>query len=262
MQNKEPITLNQPTSSEQQYRALRALHKLSLIAHDTSDTSDRDSLPAVRMHALAQRATREAVGNEELQQVYVAAADALLEAWPDIESDSELSTLLRQNTSTLAELAAENLWKSRIHQVLLRSGRSLEDSGLVCAALDYWRQILDTSTRILGSRHPDTLTIRQELAYCKGQNGDAFGATAALEALLKDVIDVFGHKHRETFIVRRRLAWWIGETRQPLLAVTALNDLVQNMEDTLGPNDVETLIARYNLGRWRGQAGGAHAAID
>ena len=249
-----PIT-NDFSSVEQQRAALRALHRLSLIVHDPTDMTR-----SIRMHALAQRATREALDAEVLQHAYIAAADALVEAWPSIEHDATLSSILRQNAATLKDLAEGALWITRAHPMLFRAGHSMEEVGLISAALDYWQDMLSTCVRILGAKHPDALTIRRELAYCQGQSGDPSGAVFALEDLLVDIVQTIGTNHRETLAIRRDLAWWRGETRDPAGAVRAYEELLGDILLALGPNDVETLTVRYSLARWRGQAGGPEPA--
>lgn len=239
-----------------QRAALRALRRVSLIAHEPDDP-----IHSVRMHALAQRATREASGEQMLIYAYTAAANALMETWPDIERDEALSAALRQNAATLTDLAAGALWTPHAHPILFRAGRSMEQAGLAQVASDYWREMLSASDRILGSGHPDTLTIRRELAYCQGQCGDPAGAVTSLERLLPEVLEIMGPKHGETLAVRRNLAWWRGETRDPAGAVAAYEELVADILKALGPDHPDTLTARYSLGRWRGQAGQAKLAV-
>jgi hypothetical protein len=55
-------------------RALRNLHRLSLVTHDTAD-----AVRSVRMHALAQRSTVESLDREALPVVVATAADAVME---------------------------------------------------------------------------------------------------------------------------------------------------------------------------------------
>lgn len=121
-------------SIEAQRAALRALHRLSLITHDPADPTR-----SIRMHALAQRATREALDTLALHAAYRTAADALTEVWQVIERDGDLSGVLRQNTAILAERAGDALWTPQGHPVLFRAGRSLGEAGLVSQAVIYWR---------------------------------------------------------------------------------------------------------------------------
>jgi NB-ARC domain len=118
------------TGAERQRNALRALHRLSLIVHEPND-----SIRSVRMHALAQRTTREAAGKEELQQAYTTAADALIEVWPHIERHVELSAVLRQNAATLADLHYSSVITNSARIVALSNQRSLPSAGLQQAGM-------------------------------------------------------------------------------------------------------------------------------
>ena len=174
----------------------------------------------------------------------------------------ELSAVLRQNVTTLAGLADDMLWQSSVHPILIRAGWSMEGAGLADSALRYWIGLRSISEQRLGRKHPDTLTIRRELAYCLGQSGKPAVAVTELEGLLDDFLQVLGPRSRETLTLRRYLDWWRGETRDPFGAVAAYEKLRDDALHVLGSDDIETLTARYNLGRWRGQAGRPDQAID
>jgi hypothetical protein len=62
--------------------------------------------------------------------------------------------------------------------------------------------------RVLGPDHPDTLTVRDNLAYRRGQAGDLAGAAAAFEQLLADRLRVFGPDHPDTLTTGDSLAYW------------------------------------------------------
>jgi hypothetical protein len=68
-------------SPGQVHRALRNLHSLSVVTHEIED-----GLSMVRMHALAQRAVLEGCDPALRPRAIRAAADALLEAWPDVDT--------------------------------------------------------------------------------------------------------------------------------------------------------------------------------
>ncbi|MFC5645609.1 tetratricopeptide repeat protein, partial [Kitasatospora cinereorecta] len=50
----------------------------------------------------------------------------------------------------------------------------------------------------LGPDHPDTLTARSNLAWWRGEAGDAAGAAAAYDQLLPDLERVLGPDHPDT----------------------------------------------------------------
>ncbi|WP_421106945.1 tetratricopeptide repeat protein [Streptomyces sp. NEAU-S77] len=65
--------------------------------------------------------------------------------------------------------------------------------------------------RVLGPDHPDTLTIRNDLAVWRGEAGDAAGAAATFTELLADHIRVLGPDHPHILRSRDNLARWRGE---------------------------------------------------
>ncbi|GAA1971890.1 hypothetical protein GCM10009754_52910 [Amycolatopsis minnesotensis] len=119
----------------------------------------------MRVHALVQRATRDALPTQRLPAAARAAANALLHIWPEIERDAALGQLLRANTDTLAETAGTHLWKPGGHEVLVRAAGSLGNAGLVAEAKDYWHRLHTTAMQQLGPDHPHTLITRKNLAH-------------------------------------------------------------------------------------------------
>jgi hypothetical protein len=132
---------------------LAHLHRLSVVSVDPSGGAR-----AIRTHALVQRATLEHQPAEVISAAVEAAADALVQVWPEVERDTELGRALRDNAARLSERYPQLLWNSHGHPVLLRAGHSLGESGLAHAAITYWESMATTATDALGPDHPDTLT--------------------------------------------------------------------------------------------------------
>ncbi|MGW0522118.1 tetratricopeptide repeat protein [Crossiella sp. NPDC003009] len=151
-------------------RALSRLDRLSLLTYEPEAPAT-----AVRVHALVQRATQEGIGTKRREDIARTAADALVEAWPEIERDGGLVGVLRGNALALQAGADAALWRPNAHIVLFRTGRSLGEAGQVGAALGYFDQILQTSQQQMGPDHPDTLAARGNLAYWRGEAGDTAG---------------------------------------------------------------------------------------
>ncbi|MEV7046192.1 NB-ARC domain-containing protein [Amycolatopsis sp. NPDC051061] len=163
--------------AEQAHDGLGCLHRLNLITLDpSSDTR------TVQVHALVQRATRDALTAPQLRALAGAAADALLGIWPDTERDTTLGQVLGANTDALTETAGEHLWEPDGHTVLFRAGTSLGNRGLFAEARNHFLRLHATATEQLGSDHPDTLTARHYLARWRGEAGDPAGAVAAPRA--------------------------------------------------------------------------------
>ena len=178
--------------------AVRLLHQLSLVTVD-------DATSTVRVHALVQRAVREALTADAVA-LATTAADALVTVWPRIERDPATSQVLRANTTALRNNSEDALLGPNAHPVLFRVGGSLGEAGLVQAALDTFAglvqaaldtfaALLDDLLRVLGPDHPDTLTARSSFAYWRGESGDPAGAAEAFEQLLADRLRVLGPDH-------------------------------------------------------------------
>ena len=126
-----------------------------------------DTAPAValvRMSQVVQAAVRAELTGEMPGRAAIAAADALLQAWPEDEQPAWLARTSRLCTYSLQRTAADLLWAGGCHPVLLRAGQSLDRTRLIGPAVTYWRELAEVSDRILGRGHPDTLTARARLA--------------------------------------------------------------------------------------------------
>ncbi|MDX6429052.1 MAG: hypothetical protein QOE54_1418 [Streptosporangiaceae bacterium] len=236
-------------------RALRNLHRLSLVAHDPSD-----AVRSVRMHALAQRSTVENLPAGALARLIRTAADALAEAWPEVDREPSLGQVLRANAAAVAGWDRLALWRTAAHPVLVRAGQSLGETGLAHDAIAYFEALFADSLEILGPDHPDTLTTRYELAYWRGEAGDFAGAAAALEQLVADRLRVLGPDHPNTLGTRANLAYWRGHAGDPAGAAAATAQVLADQLRILGPEHPTTLSTRHNLAHWRGQAGDPAAA--
>jgi hypothetical protein len=115
---------------------------------------------AVRMHALAQRATLEQLPARELAETVRAAAGALVEVWPDSERGPDINEALRSNTSTLTRWHAAALEGKNVHPLLVRFGDSLGVAGQADAAREYFRGLAQDAAGRLGGDDPDTLRVQ------------------------------------------------------------------------------------------------------
>ncbi|WP_308429843.1 tetratricopeptide repeat protein, partial [Streptomyces ruber] len=237
------------------HRVLRILHRLSLADHNPGSPHQ-----AVRVHQLIQRAIRDSLPPDQRDRAARAAAEALLDAWPATERDTALAQALRGNTAALIHHAEQVLYAPAAHPVLLRSARSLVESGQLQAATEHFRRLTEACWQKLGPDHPDTLTTRNDLAFWRGWAGDAAGAAAAYEKLLPDRLRVLGPRHRDTLATRHGLAFWRGKAGDVAGAVAALEELLPDMLRVLGPDHPETLATHASLAAWRGWAGEAESA--
>ncbi|MFI8959203.1 NB-ARC domain-containing protein, partial [Streptomyces sp. NPDC053495] len=146
-------------------QALSVLHRLSLI----------DRTPdAIRVHALVQHTTRDTLTPEQHTTTVLAAADALLEAWPERLAHGALPVLIA-NASALQAASPPREEDDGLHTVLFIAGQTLGRTGQVTAAHTYFDDLHNTAHRLLGPSHLDTLTTRSNLAYWRGEAGDIQG---------------------------------------------------------------------------------------
>ncbi|WP_406396475.1 tetratricopeptide repeat protein [Streptomyces sp. NBC_00887] len=237
--------------------ALRCLHRLSLIDH-TPATAHQ----AVRVHNLIQRAVRDSLPADQHDRLARAAADALADAWPEVERDTALARALRANTEALTSQAKDAFWHPHPHLVLYRTGTSLGESGQVTAAITHFQRLANAARDRLGPDHPYTLGARTALAMWRGEYGDAAGTADAYVGLLADYVRVLGEDHFQTLITRTHLALWRGRAGDAAGAADVLAELVADQERVLGPDHPQTLTTRSGLARWRGEAGEAAGAAD
>lgn len=244
----------QPVTPDEAVQALRVLHRLSLIDHVPATT--------IWVHQLIQRTTRDTLNSQLYDRTACAAADALISAWPDVESDTALVQGLRDNAAALAARAEDSLYRRDAHEVLFRTGMSLGESGQAIPARDHYQHLAEAARQRLGADHSDTLSARRFLALWQGEAGDAPGAVELLAELVPDMVRALGKNDPYTLSTRDDLAFWRGTAGDASGAVDALTDLVTHMERVLGKSHPDTLDTRSALAFWQGKSGDAPGATD
>ncbi|MEU5200388.1 tetratricopeptide repeat protein [Streptomyces scabiei] len=245
-----------PVSPRDAVRALRALHRLSLIVYTPTDVH-----PAVRVHQLIQRATRDTLTPHQRGQTVRSAADALVAAWPEAARDTDLAQTLRSNTEALNSNAELELWETDAHSVLFRVGRSLDEVGQFNAAVTHWQRLINVARSRLGPAHLTSLRMRLNLIRSMGQAGDAAGAVIASQELLGDCVRVLGEDDPVTLGARFWLAYWQGYAGEAALAADAFEDLLTDFARVFGSENPETFAVRHNIVRWRGEDGDTEGAL-
>src|SRR5690606_25434712 len=184
-----------------------------------------------------------------------AAADALEEAWPEIERDTALGRALRACTTALNDHAADALWATKQRQVLFQAGNSLGEAGQVAAAVDYWKRMLREAEQRLGPDHIDTLTARNNLAGWTSEAGNPAEAVRLFAELLPVLQRVLGPDHPGTLATRDNLASCTGDAGDPDEAARLFAELLTARTRILGPDHPDTLLTRNNLASCTGDAG-------
>jgi tetratricopeptide (TPR) repeat protein len=245
--------------------AINNLAQAGLITTDPASPAR-----TVQMHASAQAAVLAYLPRPDLEQVVLAAADALLETWPDDDGvapaaqgliKSQLDQALRDCTSALRANDSGTLWIPAAHPVLFRAGLSLEHSRLSSSAIAYWKFMLATSTRLLGPAHAHAVEARDRLAAAYEAAGKSADAIAVFAAALADRERNSGPEHAQTIAARGHLAHAYISAGRPTEAVILYERAVADSDRLLGSAHPISLDARASLAQAYQAAGELREAI-
>ena len=236
-----------------------AINNLAAVGLVTIDPAS--PVRTVQMHSSVQAAVRAYLPASDLEQVALAAADALLETWPEGDGGLQLDQALRDCTATLRANDGGMLWKAEAHPLLFRAGLSLENSRLADAAITYWQSMLATSTRLLGPAHANAVVARDRLAAAYESAGRSSEAISVFQAVLADRERNQGPEHAETIAARGHLAHAYQSGGRPADAVALYERTVADSERLLGPGHPVTLGSRASLADGYTAAGRAKEAL-
>ena len=256
-----------PADQNMVFAAINNLARAGLVTIDPASPAR-----TVQMHASVQAAVRAYLPPTDLEQVVTAAADALVEAWPDGEGQpvqseqaqlqrAQLEQALRDCASALRATHGGTLWKPEAHPLLIRAGLSLERSRLSHAAITYWESMAATSTRLLGPTHSTAVVVRDRLAAAYESAGKSADAIAVFQAALADRVQNQGSEHAETIAARSRLAHAYQSADRPADAIALYERTVAGSGQMLGPAHPVTLGAQASLAEAYQAAGRSREAI-
>jgi len=247
----------------------------------------------VQMHASVQAAVRAYLPAADVEQVVLAAADALLETWPDGDGGAggplaqaqvpqpqvpqaqvaqaqgqqaqfqqgQLEQALRDCAATLRMSDGGMLWKPEAHPLLFRAGLSLEHSRLSEAAITYWKSMVATSTRLLGPAHANAVVARDRLAAAYEAAGKSADAISVFQTALTEREQHQGAEHAETIAARAHLAHAYQSAGRPADAIALYERTVADSARLLGQAHPVTLDARASLAETYQAAGDPREAI-
>jgi tetratricopeptide (TPR) repeat protein len=220
------------------------------------------SAPAmVQMSWLVQAAVRAAMPDGMLKGAAIAAADALLEAWPVDDQPEWLARSLRSCAETLRHAAGDLLWQGGCHAVLLRAGQSLDAARLTGPAVSYWQELAATGERMLGLEHPMFFQINERLAQACLASGQAAVAVSLLQWVWSERARRRGADHPGTIEAARNLGLALVSAGRFNEAVVVLTEVVSGRERSQGVNSLEALTAHEDLGAAYRAAGSIFEAI-
>ena len=222
--------------------AIANLARASLVVIDTDGPGIM-----IRMHSSVQAATRAYLPRGDLDQVALTAADALTEAWQESDGGVQLEQVLRDCAAALRATDSGALWQPQAHPLLMRTGVSMENSGLADSAVGYWESMLAISTRRGGPAQASTMVVKDRLGTAYESAGRSGDAIAIFESLLTDRERTLGPDHPETLTALGRLAHAYQAAGKLTDAVELYERTVAGLDRQLGPGHLDTLGIRSRL---------------
>jgi len=220
------------------------------------------SAPAMmQMSWLVQAAVRAAMPDGMLKGAAMAAADALLQAWPADDEPEWLARSLRSCSETLRHAAGDLLWQGGCHALLLRAGQSLDAARLTGPAVAYWQELAATGERMLGLEHPVFFQINERLAQAYLAAGQAAVAVSLLQWVWSERARRRGADHPGTIEAASNLGLALVSAGRFNEAVVVLTEVVSGRERSQGANSLEALTAHEDLGAAYRAAGSIFEAI-
>jgi tetratricopeptide (TPR) repeat protein len=221
--------------------AVQVLERAGLVTIDRAQNP-----PTVRMSLAVQRAVLAAAPASWRDRAARAAADALLEIWPQAEPRAWTADTVRANAIALRDAAGEALVADGCHPVLVRAGVSLDDARLTGPAIDHWRTLASFTDRNPG--HPDAAAIAGRLAAAYLAAGQGTEAAAWYRPVLADRMRVLVPGDPGISQARAGLGRALVTAGQPGDAVTVLAEAVGEYERSRGPGHADTLAILDDLG--------------
>jgi tetratricopeptide (TPR) repeat protein len=237
--------------------AVSVLARLGLLTVDGIS-----STRAVRMHAQIQRAVRSYVSAEHRHRAGLAAADALIQAWPAEEVHPALAQALRDCTHRLRDATGSLLWEPGCHPILVKAADSLDSAGLTRSAVTYWEGMLSANTQLLGSSHPDTMLANSRLANSYERAGQPASAIGLYERALADTVEALGPGHSDSLAALSKLASAYLAAGRTADAIGLHKRTLADRERAQGPRHPDTITARGRLADCYRAAGQLKEAID
>jgi hypothetical protein len=228
-----------PTPAEIQ-AMVRALARAGLVALDLTEPEN----PVARMNSYVQRAVLAAAKPGLAGRAARAAADALVQAWPDEQPHSWFASALRSSAAQLRRSAGDALWAEGCHQLLHAAGCGLEDAGMPGPAACWWRAVAGDATRLLGPEHPVTLGAAGRAAAMLVAAGEPAEAVAWAERAHGGWLRNLGAADPAVITAQVAVGRCLAAAGKAGDAAAVLYQAVRVSEQAHGADDPGTLAAR------------------
>ena len=185
------------------------------------------------------------------------ATDRLI-VFDNVEDINDLTGLVPRGNGlrVVATTTNEYGWKNQSWDQIKIGVFSREDS------IELYEQVLAERERVLGADHPDTLTVRNNLAGAYKSAGRLAEAVELFERVLADRVRVLGPDHPDTLAARNNLAGAYYSVGRFGEAIELLGRVLAERERVLGPDHPDTLTTRNNLAFAYHSAGRFDEAIE
>ena len=243
---------NPDIADENAHSALTGLVKMSVVQQSADDGKSLTML-----HRLQAQVLRENWGKGKTathEEAFDAAVEILsrteYEQLPSKATHAwrrEISDLIAQLSAIAIQDYSRLLFKrEQVRSYLNRAFNYADDLGLVYEAVE-----LDVAVAVvedvLGPDHPDTLTVRNNLAGAYDSVGRFGEAIELFEQVLAEYERVLGADHPDTLTVRNNLAGAYKSAGRFGEAIELFEQVLAERERVLGPDHPDTLNTRNNL---------------
>ena len=254
-------------ADENAHSALTRLVRMSVVQQSADDGKSLTML-----HRLQAQVLRENWGEEKTaahEEAFDAAVEILgrtkYEQLPSNATDArrrEVSDLITQLSAIAVQDYSRSLFESeQIRLYLYRAFKYGHDLGIKYKTVELSAAV-EVIEDVLGPDHPDTLTVRNNLALAYDSVGRFGEAIDAWEELLLDCQRVLGPDHPDTLTTRNNLAGAYRSVGRFGEAIDAWEELLLDCQRVLGADHSVTLTVRNNLAGAYRSVGRFGEAID
>ena len=257
---------NVPDSADENaHSALTMLVSMSVVQQSADKT-------ITLLHRLQAQVLRENWGKEKTatcEEAFDAAVEILgrtkYEQLPSNATDArrrEVRDLIAQLSAIAVQDYSRSLFeREQVRGYLYSAFKYAYNLGSVYEAVELSAAV-GVIEDILGADHPDTLTVRNNLALAYESVGRLAEAIDAWEELLPDCQRVLGADHPDTLTVRNNLAIAYKSVGRFGEAIELFEQVLGEREGLLGPDHPDTLAVRNNLASAYKSVGRFGEAID
>ena len=238
--------------------AMTNLSRAGLVSIDPGSTAR-----TVRMHPSVQAAVRAYLPPADFEQAVLAAAEALLQAWPEADGDQDPREQVRAEGAQRrrAQLMQAQLQQVQLQQALRDCTAALRsaDSAAPHPAAGGAYQGAQTQQSVLWKPDAHPVLFRRGLSL--EADGLAESAIAYWQGMLVTSTTLLGNGHVNAVTARDRLAAAYESAGRFGDAIAVFSSALADRERNQGPEHPDTLTARGNLAHAYSSAGRPAEAV-